>query len=685
MPNPNFFLPLDLSGIKPENKIINEIHQTTVGNFRIIFPKFGAYFASTLVVKSVNTSTGAKTTLTKGQHYYPTEMLHKTTFQLGKEIQCAILITDNVLPNTFEIEYQALGGSDSPNRDILLDEVDRVVNRKDLTDWNSIIKPKEFPAAHHLQDAADLYGMEYIVNALERVKEAVLISDTAFHIQILQYQQIEAADAFYAEFNVAINDQIDIITAQCDSVTNTHKVMDGIHLQIEDELKESDAIIKESHRRNAVYELQSDNAQYALTLAHIAKVQKNFNNSIMNLPTFIDDLYFYVDFTDTNAVTVSGSNVTARDRSYHNRVFSGTGVTLQNNVVINKRCGRFKNNHVLNQTSGVPVTLKSNQTIFTITANHDALEELHLLSNATHSLKTNITNGDLLGLTNTAGTTASSLIRCSLDNKRKHHVIVMGVSNDLRKSVAYSNAVESTYRGKEGFDIYPDYQTSEFNMTRIGHPSQTQNSDLALILIYDRLLSKYEIDAILAWIDLRFGVKTNLIANDHFDDQLAEFETTYRLTTHAEQKGDIAIGDKYILNMCANGKVPMYKYPNFMQYLTNLDEQDHVLLVNTGLDQTKPFWVQKHQLDPYARYVFSVKVMFDPANKPNINLYLNNVKHPKTITLPDIGNNFFVMEFDFTPTQEDVTLSLRNLKTVTNDSPVNTFIIDHIRLNRVFN
>jgi len=685
MPNPNFFLPLDLSGVKPENKIINETHQTTVGSFRIIFPKFGAYFSSTLIVKSVNTLTGVKTTLTKGQHYYPTEMLHKTTFQLGKEIQCAILVVDSALPNTFEIEYQALGGSDSPNREILLDEVDRVVNRKELTDWNSIIKPKEFPVTNHLQDAADLYGMEYIVDALDRVKDAVLVSDTAFHIQILQYQQIEAAETFYAEFNVAINDQIDIITAQCDNVTSIHKVMDGVHLQIENELSENEEIIQESHLRNAIYELQSDNAQYALALAQLAKVQKSFNNSIMNLPTFIDDLYLYVDFTDTNAVTVSSGTVTARDRSYHGRVFSGTGVTLQNNTVLNRRCGRFKNNHVLTQTSGIPVTLKSNQTIFAITANHDALEEMHLLSNTTHSLKTNINNGDMLGLTNTSGTSANSLIRCSLDNKRKHHVTVMGVSDNLRKSIAYSNAVESTYRGIEGFEIYPDYQATVFNMNRIGHPSQTQNCDLALLLIYDRLLSKYEIDALLTWVDLRFGIKTNLIANDHFDDQLAEFETTYRLTTHAEEKGDIAIGDKYVLNMCANGKIPLYKYPNFMQYLSNLEEQDHVLLVNTGLDQTKPFWSQRHKLDAYTRYVFSVKIMFDPLNKPDINLYLNNDKHPKTIPLPNTGNNFFVMEFDFTPTQEDVTLSLRNLKTITNDGPVNTFIIDHIRLNRVFN
>ena len=54
--------------------------------------------------------------------------------------------------------------------------------------WGDIIgKPDAYEPAAHYHDAGDIYGFEYVVTAIERVRSAILIGDDATHDEIYRY------------------------------------------------------------------------------------------------------------------------------------------------------------------------------------------------------------------------------------------------------------------------------------------------------------------------------------------------------------------------------------------------------------------------------------------------------------------------------------------------------------------
>lgn len=178
MTSPTLYLPLDVTGLSPENLIALETQKLLhVRDLRLCKPSFGAFFGESLKVYSTS-ATGVNTLLTRGVQYTCIEFLSKQTQEYGQEVYLAILISDQNLPDDFKLTYQALGGSSRPDLAAVAVAVRDIALGGTATDWDLLLnKPRGFaPTPGHLTDVEDIYGFEYIKDGLDRIKEALAVT-----------------------------------------------------------------------------------------------------------------------------------------------------------------------------------------------------------------------------------------------------------------------------------------------------------------------------------------------------------------------------------------------------------------------------------------------------------------------------------------------------------------------------
>lgn len=674
---PDFYLPLDSTGNNPTNLIVNEAHTLANTAYRLLFPKYGPYFTASLQVHAVDPDTQVKTLLTKNTHYHCIELLPKVTFELGKEVQAAILILDETISSQIEITYQALGGADNPNREILLEALDTLFDNSTAIQWNTIHKPKEFLPAPHLQDSADLYGLEYVSKALERVHAAILQTDDVFHAQLLAGLET-AKNSFYDRFNLEINDQLDLIAQQAYSAQESQVLTHASLLETQQRLK----VLNTQHTRNqqklADYTLSNQHALKARILTLLSRGQHAFNGTVLDLPPRIEGLYCWLDFTDSTAVQVTDTALTIRDKSPYQRSFTSVNAAYGLNPTLNQLCAQFSTGSVFTQTQGEALHLQTPMTLFAITGSALGDERLTLLSNATEGLQVDIRENYTLRLGQLDGSQTQAKVRISDYDAEPLHLTVMGLSDDLKASVSYTNARESTYRHPKGFETYPVLNPQQYAFTQLGHSSLPQSGEVVSLLIYNRQLSECEIEAVLEYCYRRFNLQINLIGNGNFSSYLSEFETDYTLSLDAQNKGEIATIAKSVLLVCDNGAKPYYTYPNFMEYVAQTQDENRFLIVNTHLEADKAFWKQTLSMDPYITYEFAMTVFYNPENPPQLALWVDGLQ--KTVFTPELDSaSPMQVRYRFKVYTSDATFELKNLNT---SGDINTLAIDSIQLRR---
>lgn len=181
MPPPVIRFELDITGTNPNNRVIDEPHTVnTLTPVRSIVPTYGPFFAESLIVRS-----GA-TTLTRGVDYQIVELHQEATLKYGKEISSVILILNSTLGPNFTITYQVLGGHYTYSDEPIANLYEAVINDNRPVDWANIInKPDVYPPTLHRHLMDDLYGFEYIVDYLERIKRAITLGQTAIVLDII--------------------------------------------------------------------------------------------------------------------------------------------------------------------------------------------------------------------------------------------------------------------------------------------------------------------------------------------------------------------------------------------------------------------------------------------------------------------------------------------------------------------
>lgn len=207
-------LPLDPSGVSPDNLVTGEPHTLIANrNYRCIAPDQGAFYANSLKVYD-------GTTLLTTEQYYACEMYELPSERYGAEIDAIIIINDTSVSNNVTITYQALGGPYGTSAQAIIQQIEALQLDDRPVAWGDIIgKPSEFPPSYHLHDIGDVYGFEYVVHALDRIRDAILIGDQAAFDAVYRYidaaiaQLQSLADGLRADLDEHVND-----------FTNPHRV-----------------------------------------------------------------------------------------------------------------------------------------------------------------------------------------------------------------------------------------------------------------------------------------------------------------------------------------------------------------------------------------------------------------------------------------------------------------------------
>lgn len=176
-------LPLDPDGTSPDNKIVGEPHTLSGRRIRAFATHSGAFFTESMSV--IDATTGVP--LRKDQ-YYAAEMYQFPSNRYGKEICAIVIVTDPTVSNSILANYQALGAEYSTSQQAIIQQIERLQLDTRPVAWKDIIgKPAGFIPSAHLHDAGDIYGFEYLVFAIDRIRDAIILGDVASHDAIYAY------------------------------------------------------------------------------------------------------------------------------------------------------------------------------------------------------------------------------------------------------------------------------------------------------------------------------------------------------------------------------------------------------------------------------------------------------------------------------------------------------------------
>jgi len=175
---------LDITGLNPDNLVIGELHVMSDNRYRAVTPTYGPFFTESL--KVYDNATGNE--LVRGQHFQCLELLQDATVHYGKEICSIILMIDPAVSPDIRVNYQVLGGYYINDSSAVANMYETILKDTRPIAWENVIdRPSEYPPTLHRHLMDDVYGFEAIVAALERVRNAILLSDVPAFEALLEY------------------------------------------------------------------------------------------------------------------------------------------------------------------------------------------------------------------------------------------------------------------------------------------------------------------------------------------------------------------------------------------------------------------------------------------------------------------------------------------------------------------
>lgn len=196
MPAPLIRYPLDPTGVNPDNYISNELKTLNVVPIRAIAPQYGPFFTESIVVRDAGT--GA--TLVKGIDYKIVDLLQSATLKFGKEIAQVILIVNSNVGSQVRLSYQALGGLFQSNAEGLVQLYEAVIDDQRPIDWTQVLnKPAVYTPTLHTHLLEDVYGFEPLVVELERIRNALILSDVPAFEALIDWVKSNAANTIFTD------------------------------------------------------------------------------------------------------------------------------------------------------------------------------------------------------------------------------------------------------------------------------------------------------------------------------------------------------------------------------------------------------------------------------------------------------------------------------------------------------
>ena len=316
--------PLDPTGNNPNNKIIGEQHTLVNRNVRAIALRYGAFFAeSVIIIDNV-----VNKPLTKAQ-YVCDQLYELPSTEYGKEVYALLLITDTTVSNDVSITYQAVGGPYSASVEAIIAQIELLNLDARPVAWPNIIgKPAEYNPAHHLHDIGDTYGWEYIVHAINRVRDAIMMGDSASHDSILSY-----IDRTRDAINAKLNSNDAAFQAHVADYTNSHRVTAEQVGAYTKAVVDQMFAMRDQSISNLVIHMQDRNNPHGTTAAQVGAYSKAEVDTIVSngsnalnaaLQEHIDD--------KGNPHNTTASQVGAYTKSEVDSRLSGTNTALNDHI-----------------------------------------------------------------------------------------------------------------------------------------------------------------------------------------------------------------------------------------------------------------------------------------------------------------------------------------------------------------
>ena len=216
--------PLDITGVDVNNLVTNEVHSLSNNAVRAIAPMYGAYFAESVKLFDITLNKD----LILGIDFVCSELLQTPTELYGKEISYLIVIINPQISSNVTVTYQVLGGLYSKPGDAIIGLYESFKSGGDALQWINILnKPATFAPSQHMHDGRDIYGFEYLVNSLERVRTAIALKDIPAYEGIMNWLTGELTtvngliDSKIAALNDATNKKFSSLTDTVSSGGNS--------------------------------------------------------------------------------------------------------------------------------------------------------------------------------------------------------------------------------------------------------------------------------------------------------------------------------------------------------------------------------------------------------------------------------------------------------------------------------
>lgn len=660
MPNSTtLYLELDRTGQSSNNLVQWEQHILPNTNVKLIIPRYGAFYSESVQVYWVDTANNQNVLLAKGVDYLPTEMLHKVTAGVGKEVCTVLLLLNTDNKQDFLITYQALGGHNQINKDNLFNILNQIENPNTPIQYKDILnKPDGFQPAEHLHDALDLYGLEYIRDGINRLDTAIVIGDREIHQTLIEYIQNSGVDLVNTQVN-RIPAAVDTAMTLVKSAEDTLKLVRNNILQITPMLEK---LINDTDTFNdAVMDYKA--GSYNDKLANVANLlcKRNYatNGLIVNVPIQIEGNIVYLVSDNYNTSTRTWNDQLSGHGSWTAPVGNAPGYgACSTNPTINSL--KFTNDKFLTKQSGQSITLTKDRTVITVTAPIAGTDHVAMNLFADNASKLSIDTANSIGCMysdiDQLDVSYEGRVNSSIGNKAVVTVSAIGtrqedcyiLSNSPYKRDIASNGVMVDNLNLDEIDL---------TASSIGLQNSNQSAEVLMLLVYDRLLSKPEIHAILTYIRLKYNTDVSFIENGDFTKWDESYGSDLNNEINFIDRNCASVTDRNIVLWDTNNA---YSQPGITNP-NNIKIDNHPYLLVLSNNANKAFWRQTVDLDVFSRHELKFSIVYGQINPPLIRLRINNLAVSSIVELP--SNQSIVRDYviAFTPNTKVNKIELFNL------------------------
>lgn len=177
--------PLDVSGSAANNKVTGEPYSLAAHVVRSLVPTYSPFFADSVVITD---STGR--VAVPGIDYKFLDLMSVASSMTlgGKLVYRTILITNPLVASTGVISYQAIGGGFQTSNVTTQAIIDNLARDSRPPAYENILnRPAGLTPTDHFQSANTLVGLEYLVEAINVLRDCVLLGDAVGHDALYGY------------------------------------------------------------------------------------------------------------------------------------------------------------------------------------------------------------------------------------------------------------------------------------------------------------------------------------------------------------------------------------------------------------------------------------------------------------------------------------------------------------------